>query len=173
VLVYSVIKLKKVDGSCHPGDASLEKSNWERALRRSSGSPAAARSCSDWLPELLAYQGSGLKFSRRSDEFTDYHLHQQYTYIRQARKHTNKQPKLLACLPIYGPLLACASTNTQAACVMLACWAPWSQPISDSLNPWTAVSAGCYVTLANSAIDPQPARLDWGNWSTLSNIKQH
>jgi hypothetical protein len=23
------------------------------------------------------------------------HLHQQYTYIRQARKHANKQPKLL------------------------------------------------------------------------------
>jgi hypothetical protein len=64
--------------------------------------------------ELTTYLGSGLEISRRSDEFINYHLHQQHTYIRQARKHTNKQPKLLACLPIYRPLLACLSNTLTA-----------------------------------------------------------
>jgi hypothetical protein len=54
-----------------------------------------------------------LEFSRKPDESTDFQLHQQYTYIRQARKHANKQSRLLACLLVEHPEAAAASDFDQ------------------------------------------------------------
>ena len=58
-----------------------------------------------------------------------------FTYINNipiSGKHTSMQTSsrdcLLACLSLDHCLLAYASTNTQAACVMLACRAPCSAP---------------------------------------------
>jgi hypothetical protein len=112
-----------------------------RRMRRSPGSSIAARSCSDWLMELTTYLGSGLEISKRSDESINYHLHQQHTYIRQARKHTNKQPKLLACLPIYRPLLACLRKHKHASSLRNAC-------LSNTLPPAIGAIAPCRQSLS-------------------------